>query len=61
MVLVIAYNLRKQPENVIIQVKMLACKGIFTPSFNRNGGFVKAKPQATKVADKISFCHVSML
>lgn len=46
MVLVIAYNLRKQPENDIIQVKMLACKGIFTPYFNRNAFFGR-KTRAT--------------
>ena len=33
---------------------MLACKSIFTPYFNRNGGLRNAKRRATQVADKIS-------
>ncbi len=42
-------------------MKMFTRKDFFATYYNRNGGFATAKPQATTVADKILFCHVSML
>ena len=46
---------------VIIQVRKFACKGFRAQYFNGNGDLTKTKRMATAVADKILFCHVSML
>ena len=47
--------------NVIIQTRKLACKGFRARYFNGNGGLAKTKRMATAVADKMTFCPVSML
>ena len=45
----------------IIRARKLARKGFRAQNFNKNGGLAKTKRMATTVADKISFCLVSML
>ena len=41
--------------------RKLACKGFRAQYFNGNGGLAKTKRMATAVADKMTFCPVSML